>query len=190
MLNGTTNVLDNARHHVMVTRAGAELTLYVDGQKEASRADVAAVSATGTDAVYIGVLNSSLNYPFSGSIDELRVYNRALSTGEAYELYASAQSLYLTGECNDMTGGIHPGVYEICDGLDQNCDGVIDNGVQTIYYQDTDNDGYGSGLVTTGACAIAPTGYVAVANDCTDTDARLHPATIRYADADSDGFST
>ena len=39
----------------------------------------------------------------SVKLDDLRIYNRALSTGEVYELYASAQSLYLTGECNDTT---------------------------------------------------------------------------------------
>ena len=67
---------------------------------------------------------------------------------------------------------------------------MIDNGVQTTYYRDADTDGYGSGLLTTGACAVAPTGYTSLGTDCNDTDARLHPATIRYADADSDGFST
>ena len=107
VLNGTTNVLDNAWHHVLVRRAGAELALFVDGVKQTT-ASVATENATAGGSIYIGSSNGVGGYPFSGSIDELRVYNRSLSTGEVRELYASAQTLYRTGECNDTTATLHP----------------------------------------------------------------------------------
>lgn len=97
--------------------------------------------------------------------------------------------MYQTGECNDTTGAIHPGIREICDLLDNNCNGVVDEFVKTTYYQDADSDNRGSGLVTTGACSL-PAGYVLTGQDCVDTDARLNPTTQRWIDADTDGFSS
>jgi len=66
---------------------------------------------------------------------------------------------------------------------------VIDEFVKTTFYQDTDSDQYGSGLVSTEACSM-PVGYTTGANDCNDLDARLNPTTQRWIDADTDGFSS
>ena len=60
------------------------------------------------NALPLRIGGDNAGYRFTGSIDDIRIYNRALSTGEVYELYASAQSLYLTGECNDTTATLHP----------------------------------------------------------------------------------
>ena len=51
-----------------------------------------------------------------------------------------------------------------------------------IYYQDSDNDGFGNPAVSLSDC-IQPTGYVTNNLDCDDTQ-------IRYTDADNDGFGT
>jgi len=59
-------------------------------------------------AKYFGAYASSAHYIRNWQLDEVRIYNRSLSTGETRELYASAQTLYQTGECNDTTATLHP----------------------------------------------------------------------------------
>ncbi len=41
----------------------------------------------------------------------------------------------------------------MCGGVDNDCDGQIDEGGQTTYYRDVDNDGYGNPAVTTQGCS-------------------------------------
>ncbi|MGA1867818.1 MAG: MopE-related protein [bacterium] len=111
-------------------------------------------------------------------------------------------------DCNDNDKNSYPGAEEVFDGKDNDCDGVIDEGIATKFYVDTDGDGYGNPLVFVEA-ANAPPGYVANAHDCDDDDEEVYPGadeicdgkdnncnnsidegmtTLYYADADGDGF--
>jgi parallel beta-helix repeat protein len=87
----------------------------------------------------------------------------------------------LGGDCDDLDPAVHPGALEVCDGLDNNCNGVADEGVTTTFYADLDHDGYGNpgNFVTT--CAQPP-GYVAVAGDCNDQSAAVHPGAVEVCD--------
>ena len=73
----------NAWSHVAATYDGAALRLYVDGAPAGSTA------VTGSMAVTSGVLriggNNLWNEWFSGLIDEVRIYDRALSQAEIQE---------------------------------------------------------------------------------------------------------
>jgi hypothetical protein len=93
------------------------------------------------------------------------------------------------GDCNDGNSAINPGATEVCNGIDDDCDGSIDEGVQTTYYADTDNDGFGDPQNTTMACLL-PTGYVTNSSDCNDGNSALNPNTIWYLDADGDNYYT
>jgi len=46
-------------------------------------------------------------------------------------------------DCNDDNNAIYPFAPEDCDDLDNNCNGLIDEGVEVVYYLDADFDGYG-----------------------------------------------
>ena len=63
----------------------------------------------------------------------------------------------------------------------------IDPCVSSIYYADTDSDGYGDNSVFTVACS-EPEGYASNADDCDDSDANIGAATVWYKDADNDGY--
>ena len=114
-------------------------------------------------------------------------------------------------DCDDSAGDVFPGALEVCNEIDDNCDEVVDEGVQSTYYIDTDGDGWGALSPTTDACA-EPEGYSALPGDCDDSNAHVSPdatevcneidddcdsdvdepdaadALTWYADRDTDGY--
>ncbi|MBI5055623.1 MAG: hypothetical protein HZB61_03275 [Nitrospirae bacterium] len=110
-------------------------------------------------------------------------------------------------DCNDDNRSIHPGVAEICDGVDNNCNGQVDEGVSSTYYADKDSDGYGDPNEAIQDCS-QPAGYVTDFTDCNDKNPDVHPGTteicknkiddncngvidemtVYYLDEDGDGY--
>ena len=89
-------------------------------------------------------------------------------------------------DCNDVEATVNPDAPEVCDEMDNDCDDLIDDaddGVDTttgsMFYADTDADGFGDEAVMMEACA-AMEGYVANMNDCDDT--------VENIDGDGDGY--
>jgi len=87
-----------------------------------------------------------------------------------------------SGDCDDSDPTINPDATEICDGeIDNDCDGSADDGDPDVdtttlsdWYLDTDGDGYGDSEVTVTQCN-APSGYVALDNDCDEDDIEINP---------------
>ena len=95
-----------------------------------------------------------------------------------------------TEDCNDSDPSIKSPSEEICDGIDNDCDGEIDEGVTTVFYMDSDGDGYGTNLIGDGteteafsvnACA-QPVGYAVTNTDCDDSNASVHPNAVEVCD--------
>ncbi|MFH1468587.1 MAG: putative metal-binding motif-containing protein [Pseudomonadota bacterium] len=94
-------------------------------------------------------------------------------------------------DCDDTLAATHPGAAELCDGLDNDCDTAVDEGAAAAptWYRDRDSDGFGDAGNTRAACT-QPSGYVADATDCDDSDADIHPGATEHcdgADEDCDG---
>ncbi len=109
----------------------------------------------------------------------------------------SAPSGYTSNatDCDDSLAAVNPGATEICDGIDNDCDGLVDGadpsatGLAT-WYADADGDSYGNPSSTATSCS-APSGFVASATDCDDTDAAIHPGATEVCDGvdnDCDAF--
>jgi len=130
ILTGATFIADGNFHHVVMLRdmAASELRIYLDGALDASAALVATGAIKDDDgeadpfligAAFIGGQTTKHNF-FSGLIDEVQFYNRALSESEIQAL-------------SDTDGDGVPDVADNCPN-DPNPD-------QT----DTDDDGFGDG---------------------------------------------
>jgi hypothetical protein len=80
-----------------------------------------------------------------------------------------------SADCNDNNSGIHPGITELCNGIDDDCNAAVDDGVQTVFYADIDDDGFGDPNNTTMACSL-PADYVVNSSDCNDINAAINPS--------------
>ena len=75
-------IADGMWHHVAIVSDGATLRAYLDGAAWGTPRTIALGTMTGTLQVGAGNRGSrNVNY-FAGTIDEVRVYNRALAQGE------------------------------------------------------------------------------------------------------------
>ncbi|MBM76297.1 MAG: hypothetical protein CMK59_12910, partial [Proteobacteria bacterium] len=114
-------------------------------------------------------------------------------------------------DCNDTAADQNPLGIETCNELDDNCNGVVDDNAtdMTIWYLDSDEDGYGDVSSWVLNCT-APELHVPLAGDCDDQDSETSPDTPEecndlddncngqidegfdaidwYYDADEDGF--
>ena len=84
-------------------------------------------------------------------------------------------------DCDDTNSAIYPTSVEICDEIDNNCNGVIDEGAQTFFYLDEDEDGYGNIQQSIQACFL-PNGYVQNSTDCDDTRNQTYPLATELCD--------
>lgn len=90
----------------------------------------------------------------------------------------------MDGDCDETCDTCFTGATEVCDGLDNDCDMDVDNGVQTLLFEDTDADGYGVGLGVAGCLdeeGNAPAGFATEDGDCGPDDERAFPGAVSYA---------
>lgn len=96
---GSTNVADDAWHHVAVTYDGTLASLYVDGSLDASIERAYATTSTGN--VYIGApIQSVESHYYSGLLDEITVYDTVLTVPQIQSIYNAGSA----GKCKVIGG--------------------------------------------------------------------------------------
>jgi large repetitive protein len=92
------------------------------------------------------------------------------------------------GDCDDSEGVIHPEAAEICDGIDNNCDGLADDEAEdlqesstSLFYVDSDGDGFGDANLTVQACS-QPSATSTDNTDCDDDAAAVNTSATEVCD--------
>lgn len=128
-LNSTgLNAADGAWHHVVGVHNASTNTvyLYVDGNEvDVQTSAVFSANFASDEGISVGWLDIAPNYYFNGTLDEIAIYNRALSATEVGQHYAAE------------------GGPRYCAGLDGDSDGISDG--EENAHPNKNPDGYGDG---------------------------------------------
>ena len=93
-------------------------------------------------------------------------------------------------DCDDLRAAVHPGVTEVCNGLDDDCEGSTDQGAENelAWYPDADKDGFGELVAPVAACVSPIPGWTPQSGDCNDNDEDVFPgaAEVWYDGVDGD----
>lgn len=104
-------------HHLVFIKDGADISLYVNGSHAAEAPDLTTGSTKNNHPLWLGARNNLYN--FKGKIDDLRIYNRALTVEEIHQLF------YAMGPgCTDPNGDAGGLVYNSSFSVLQYCNGV------------------------------------------------------------------
>ena len=79
---------DGKWHYALVTFDGSAINLYVDNNKVSTLSTSSSPDKTGSQPVRVGANSLSANNFFTGSIDEVRIWNRALSSQERTDAFS------------------------------------------------------------------------------------------------------
>ncbi len=119
---GTTLIDDNSWHFATVTGDSASIRAYLDGNpspeitQSTSTATMTGIPRIG--AVGAGDGSEAASYFFGGIIDEVRIWNRSVSTDEISQMYMSNLNKYDTdkwllyvNQSKNATAGLDDGIY-------------------------------------------------------------------------------
>ncbi|MCK5176788.1 MAG: LamG domain-containing protein, partial [Candidatus Aenigmarchaeota archaeon] len=88
LVNSTTDINDNEWHHVVGTYDGTTMKIYIDGNLEDTNTDFSGNLSTNDGNVRIGAdYQATPDNFFKGTIDEVLIWNRALSPEEINASY-------------------------------------------------------------------------------------------------------
>ncbi|WP_203453864.1 LamG domain-containing protein [Jiangella aurantiaca] len=80
---------DGAWHHVALTRSAEAVTIYLDGEPQGSSAPAAgSVSAGALTGIRIGARVDGINNPLDGAVDDVWMFDQALSAAQIAALAA------------------------------------------------------------------------------------------------------
>jgi hypothetical protein len=92
-LTDSTNYCDGNWHHVVSILTATQMKMYIDGN-EASSSPSSISGVSDVNNCFIGARNNrgSLNSPYNGKIDQVRIFNKALSSSEVTTLYGESNT--------------------------------------------------------------------------------------------------
>lgn len=109
IVTGTTAINQNTWYHLVITVDNNNLMLYTNGVLDASATTTYTFNYQAGKKVILGGTNEpNFNIPFTGSMDNIRFYNRVLAPAEVSQLYATDPSCL-------NTAGLHSFSFHVND---------------------------------------------------------------------------
>ena len=139
-LQSASDVIDDQWHHVVGTYDGADKKLYVDGVLDATAACTGSIDTTD-EPVEIGRNSHHDSYYWKGLIDDVRIYNRAITPAEVAALHAAGGGTPPPPPPADQDGDGLPDAWETANGMDPTDDDSDGDGTLDCD-EDPDGDGY------------------------------------------------
>jgi RHS repeat-associated protein len=147
-------------HHIATTVDGLRVRIYVDGQLDADYLQMVTPFASSNPFQIGGIQNSTEDH-FQGVIDELSLYNRALTSAEIQAIFAAGS----VGKCKGQAG--NPVISSITPNFgkqgQQNLSIVI-TGHNTHFVQGTTQANFGAGITVASLAVSSATSAVAIVN--------------------------
>ena len=101
-VNGNIPLNNNIWYHLLLTYDGSTLKSYVNGQLDTNTSKTGVLSSFGT--IFVGYpYVAGENYPFNGLIDEVKIYNYALTSDEVKQDYNAGSALQM-GQTSQTIG--------------------------------------------------------------------------------------
>ena len=92
-------------------------------------------------------------------------------------------------DCDDGNADVFPGAEELCNGIDDDCDVEVDEDGLSVWYEDTDDDGFGDPSTAFEGCEPG-IGAVADGTDCDDADPAVYPGADEVCNEQDDDCDT
>ncbi len=182
---------DGIWHFVALTFSNNVLNGFVDGSLSYSHNYPVGFINTNGQSNFIGKSNhQGWETFFKGIIDDIAIYNRALSPSEIQQLYTAQSYAWSTNE-NTPTITVSPTQTTTYTATvttaTQTCTDSITITVNPLltWYADTDTDGFGNPDDVVQDCN-QPQGYIADNTDCNDDDATTYPRASEICDNNRD----
>lgn len=123
-VNSTTNVKDGQWHHIVGVRQGSDLHVYIDGVLDNTTNSVSTGTVDVGGTLKIGSYQVS-NELFSGAIDDVRVYQKALTGDEISDMYniMSGNCSVSSKSCSSPLGLEGSMIFNTDDNVMQYCNG-------------------------------------------------------------------
>jgi len=99
------DVLDNSWHHIVITQETGSLMFYIDGSKVGST-EVSNAIILDTEDIQIGSYSTTYGN-FTGSIKEVKLFNRVLTAEEISRDYNSGKGIYGLGSEDGLVAAYH-----------------------------------------------------------------------------------
>jgi hypothetical protein len=108
-VNSNSDITVNNWRHILSTWDGNEMKIYIDGSLENSITNSGFVLGTNSDNLFFGSMAANSTWPYwlNGKIDDIAIYNRALTQQEITALYQGGNT---TANCLDLPSNLQQGL--------------------------------------------------------------------------------
>jgi hypothetical protein len=108
VISSTSSLNDNQFHHVAFVKSGMFLSLYIDNILESSSIDLSVCSTSNTDSFYIGKKGGLQSDFFSGTVDDIKIFDCAVSTAAINHFFSQRLLSVKTVNIADNIISIYP----------------------------------------------------------------------------------